>query len=256
MKQSLDSIAIAGAWGYIGRKLLDAALRLGIKPYVLDPGPVPADINPHLLERVSTLEELCSLKADLFHLALHPDARHQALEHLLSRGLNERLFILNEKPMVPPDQPREGPRLMERVEHSQAVMLFDFPEIFDPLTHRIKSYLAQFRQVELTSITVQRSKDREDPAISRNRKLMLPIQFQESVHCLAFVLYFCAVIRGGYDAVFSSKVALTATAQSYSPPNPEDYPYVVDGRCEYQLCMGPLIGQVFTVTRHILRIYV
>ena len=33
-----DSIAIAGAWGYIGRKFLDVALRQRIRTFVYDPG--------------------------------------------------------------------------------------------------------------------------------------------------------------------------------------------------------------------------
>src|SRR5438094_9545063 len=45
MPEFLDSIAIAGAWGYIGRKLLDAALHLGIRAYVYDPGPTPSDVD-------------------------------------------------------------------------------------------------------------------------------------------------------------------------------------------------------------------
>src|SRR5438094_222318 len=187
-----ESIAIAGAWGYIGRKLLDAALHCGIRTYVHDPGPAPADLDPEAFTRISTAAEFYDLKVDLFHLALHPEGRRQALEALLGRALTEPLFILNEKPMVSPDRPEEGPRIIDAVERSQAVMLYDFPELFDPLTLRITEYLKSFRQVELTSIFVQRSKDREDPAISRNRKLMLPIQFQESVHCLAFVLHFLA----------------------------------------------------------------
>ena len=35
------SIAIAGAWGYIGRKFLDVALARGLTTYVHDPGPMP-----------------------------------------------------------------------------------------------------------------------------------------------------------------------------------------------------------------------
>ena len=42
----LDSIAIAGAWGYIGRKVLDAALGRGLRTYVFDPGPAPTDFDP------------------------------------------------------------------------------------------------------------------------------------------------------------------------------------------------------------------
>ena len=39
------SIAIAGAWGYIGRKFLDVALANGLETYVFDPGPMPEDVD-------------------------------------------------------------------------------------------------------------------------------------------------------------------------------------------------------------------
>src|ERR1043166_3223375 len=233
-----DSIGIAGAWGYIGRKLLDAALHCGVRAYVHDPGPAPADIDPNGFTRIASAAEFYDLKVDLFHLALHPEGRDQALEVLLSRALDERLFILNEKPMVAPKRPEEGPRISEAVERSEAVMLYDFPELFDPMTHQIVEYLKRFRQGEVSSISGQRSKDREDPAISRNRKLMLPIQFQESVHCLAFVLYILATLRGDLESVLSEGIAATAKSELYCPPNPEDYPIPVDGRCEYQLQLG------------------
>ena len=39
------SVAIAGAWGYIGRKFLDAAVGLGAEVFVHDTGPVPCDLD-------------------------------------------------------------------------------------------------------------------------------------------------------------------------------------------------------------------
>ncbi|MFH1568184.1 MAG: hypothetical protein ABIL09_09320 [Gemmatimonadota bacterium] len=119
-----------------------------------------------------------------------------------------------------------------------AAMLFDFPELFDPLTLRILEFLAQFDRVAIHEIQVQRSKDREARDNPRNRKRMVHIQYQESVHCIAFALNLLAHCRGSVEAVFDGGVAAQATAVPYDPPNPEDYPYVVDGRCDYELALG------------------
>jgi len=120
-------------------------------------------------------------------------------------------------------------------------MLYDFPELFDPLTRRIIGYLTRFSQVEISSIVVERSKDREDPAIPRNYKRMLPIQFQESVHCLAYVLHLLAALRGSSEAALAEGVSVEARSEPYGPPNPEIYPYVVDGRCEFRLSLGRVV---------------
>jgi hypothetical protein len=236
----LDSIAIAGAWGYIGRKVLDAALARGLRPYVFDPGPAPTDFDLQRVTRVDSEAEFYNLKAELFHLALHPEARRRGLAFLLRRAASEPLFILNEKPMVSPETPGEGLPLIAEVDRSRAVMLYDFPELFDPLTQRITAYLKGFSRVDLSSIVVERSKDREDPAISRNFKRMLPIQFPESVHCLAYVSYVLATLRGSLAAVIREGASVSAKSEPYCPPNPEVYPHVVDGRCEFQLSLGKL----------------
>lgn len=236
----LDSIAIAGAWGYIGRKVLDAALGRGLRTYVYDPGPAPTDFDLQSVTRVESEAELYNLKADLFHLALHPEDRRRGLALLLRRAESEPLFILNEKPMVSPETPGEALPLIAEVDRSRAVMLYDFPELFDPLTQRIIAYLKGFSRVELSSIVVERSKDREDPAISRNRKRMLPIQFQESVHCLAHMIYVLGTLRGSFAAVMQEGVSVSAKSERYCPPNPEDYPHMVDGRCDFHLSLGKL----------------
>jgi hypothetical protein len=236
----LDSIAIAGAWGYIGRKVLDAALGRGLRTYVFDPGPAPTDCDLQRVTRVDSEAEFYSLKADLFHLALHPEARRRGLALLLRRADSEPLLILNEKPMVSPETPDEALPFIEAVDQSRAVMLYDFPELFDPLTQRITAYLKGFNRVDLSSIVVERSKDREDPAISRNLKRMLPIQFQESVHCLAHVIYVLATLRGSLAAVMREGASVSAKSEPYCPPNPEVYPHIVDGRCEFQLSLGKL----------------
>ena len=106
------SIAIAGAWGYIGRKFLDVALAHRLETFVLDPGPIPVDLDPSRFVRVDDEAEFYRLPADLFHLALHPE--HRRLDLLLAR--REPLLILNEKPMALPgrlgecDRDRRGRR--------------------------------------------------------------------------------------------------------------------------------------------------
>ena len=69
------SIAIAGAWGYIGRKFLDVALARGLKTFVYDPGPPPDDVDLGRLTRVADEAEFYRLEAELFHLAVHPEHR-------------------------------------------------------------------------------------------------------------------------------------------------------------------------------------
>lgn len=259
------SIAIAGGWGYIGRKLVDAALTDGLRVYVHDPGAFPADLPRDKVTHIADPSAFYALEADLFHLALHPEARQPGLDRLLERGAGEPVWVLNEKPMVAPESPAAARTLIEAVDRGQAVMLFDFPELFDPLTGRILEYLAPFRRVEFSSIAVERSKDREDPAIARNYKRMLPIQFQESAHCLAFVLFLLGREAGRrpwfaqanprdslpssspprgilevFDTLLAGGVSIRAEAEPYAPPNPEVYPCVVDGRCSYQVRIGPL----------------
>jgi predicted dehydrogenase len=232
------SVAIAGAWGYIGRKLLEAARRRGSSVQVLDPGPWPADLPPGSVTRVGGAAEFCALPADCFHLALHPDQRGELEARLLARAATEPLWILNEKPMAAPEDPEHAADLVGAVDRSQAVMLFDFPELFDPLTARILEHLAGCRHVRFASLTLERSKDREDPALARNYKRMAPIQYQEAVHCLAYALHLLGSCHGGWDAVLDGGVEARAVSRPYQPPNPEAYPHVVDGRCDYSLRLG------------------
>jgi hypothetical protein len=67
---------------------------------------------------------------------------------------------------------------------------------------------------------------------------MVPIQYQESVHCLAYVLFVLARLQGSLAEVFDGGLSLRAESEPYLPPNPEIYPHVVDGRCNYQLALG------------------
>jgi predicted dehydrogenase len=228
------SIAIAGAWGYIGRKFLDVALAHGLTTYVFDPGPAPADIDLGRLTRVPREADFYRLPADFFHLAVHPEQRR--LDLLLARG--EPLLILDEKPMAPPERPERCRQVIDAVDASPAIVLFDFPELFDPQTARILDFLARFEVLKLREIEVQRSKDREDPANPRNYKRMVPIQYQETVHCLAFVLHILASRRGSVRAALSGGIRISGRSDPYEPPNPDDYPHVVDGRCRYRVSFG------------------
>ena len=246
----LSSIAIAGAWGYIGRKLLDAALSMGLRVYVCDPGRRPDDVDPASIEHVDDAVAFYRLEVDLFHLALHPHHRDLALDLLLRRAAAESLLILNEKPMASPQRPRDCGDLIRSLDDSRAVMLFDFPELFDPMTQRLIAYLRSFDRLEITEIQMQRSKDREDPGNRRNDKEIVHIQYQESVHCLAFVLNLLGQVEGSIDGALAPGLAVAATARPYTPPNPEAYPFVVDGQCRWEITSGEMaIGGVTDFTR-------
>lgn len=228
------TVAIAGAWGYIGRKFLDAALAHGLTTDVYDPGPIPDDLDPGKFVRVADEADFYRLDAEFFHLAVHPE--HRRLDLLLARG--EPLLVLVEKPMASPAHPEVCRQVIEAVERSRAIVLYDFPELYDPLTARILEYLAGFKDVRLTAFVAQRSKDREDPANPRNYKRMVPIQYQESVHCLAFVLHVLAAVRGSLAAALAHGVQIVAQSDAYEPPNPEAYPDIVDGRCQFRGTFG------------------
>jgi len=232
------SLAIAGAWGYIGRKFLDVALQRRISAFVYDPGDRPPEVPPDRLTRLADEAEFYRLPADLFHLATHPDQRRSGQQRLLERAQGESLAILNEKPMAAPDAPDECLRIVTAVRDHQALMLYDFPELYDSLTERILDYLLSFRDVRITEISLCRSKDRESPGNPRNYKRMVPIQYQESVHCLAFVLYLAARLRGSWAAALEGGIRVRAQSEPYLPPNPEIYPYAVDGKCTYALSLG------------------
>jgi hypothetical protein len=228
------SIAIAGAWGYIGRKFLDVALLRGLQTYVYDPGPAPADIDLGRLTRVENESEFYRLDAEVFHLAVHPE--HRRLDRLLERP--EPRIILNEKPMAEPGRDDECRQIIAAADISPSITLYDFPELFDPLSARLLDFLTQFKSVQITEIYVQRSKDREDPSNPRNYKRMIPIQYQETVHCFAFAMFVTAAVQGSMDAVLAGGVCLTGESDLYAPPNPEVYPSPVDGRCRFRAVLG------------------
>jgi predicted dehydrogenase len=157
---------------------------------------------------------------------------------LLERGRHEPLLILCEKPMAAPQCPEGCGQMVDATDDLTALVLYDFPELFDCLTRRIQEYLASYKDVHITEIHLWRSKDREDPAIPRNCKRMVTIQYQESVHCLAYILSILGGLRGSLQAVFDEGVSVRAEAEPYNAPNPEDYPFVVDGRCQYAIALG------------------
>ena len=241
----INSIAIAGAWGYIGRKFLEAARSLGLRCVVYDPGPAPEDLPAEGFQRLPDAEAFLGQRADLFHLALHPEDRRWALQGLLARSRTEPLWVLCEKPMAAPDRPEDCQQVISAVGQSQAVVLYDFPELYDPITAKIAEVLAAGRSASIEAIYVQRSKDREDPGNPRNYKRMVHIQYQESVHCLAFALYLLALARGGYETVFADGLVVQASAEAYRPPNAQDYPLSVDGKVEFACQLGPttLVGR-------------
>jgi predicted dehydrogenase len=236
--ENKQSIAIAGAWGYIGQKFIEAARFLQYDISVYDPGPVPDGLDLTGINRVEEAKAFYGLDANLFHLALHPEHRASALDALLPRSKSKPLHILNEKPMASPESPEACSDLIDRVAGSRAVLLFDFPELFDPITARIFDYLDTFQTVEINEVRIQRSKDREDRTNLRNEKKMVPIQFQETVHCLAFLLNLVGRQAGSVEEALSSGLTLQASSDPYDPPNPDAYSYVVDGRCDFDMRIG------------------
>jgi len=233
-----QSIAIAGAWGYIGGKFLEAARALRLRTFVYDPGTPPHDLDLRGVMRFTNEDHFYRNPADLFHLAVHPAQRKTGMAILLERAANYPTAILCEKPMAPPEQPEECLRIVEAVNRSGAVVLYDFPELFDPLTRRIFDFLSGFKTVEITQMVVQRSKNRESRSNPRNLKRMVHIQYQESVHCLAFVLNLLATLKKSIEAVFAGGLWIESSSEPYRAPNPKEYPYVVDGKCDYILSLG------------------
>ncbi len=236
--EPISSLAIAGAWGYIGRKFVEAAQELGLDIRVFDPGPPPLDLDLHGVRRFDSEQQFFQQQADLFYLALHPEQRTTGMRILLQRSQHESLFVLCEKPMAAPQAPEQCRQIVDAVAGTEAVWLYDFPELFDPITKRILDFFACYDDVQISSITMQRSKDREDPAIARNAKRMVHIQYQESIHCLAFALYILAHVSGGLERALADGLMLKASAEPYLPPNPAAYNHIVDGKCEYHLTIG------------------
>ncbi len=233
------SLALAGGWGYIGLKFLKAALCNGVHVWVLDPGPVPDGVDLAQVELVNDPQTFVELPASLYHLALHPHHRMPLLQSLLSRSQRELgLTMLIEKPMVPWDRPSECDEVLQAIKASRAIALYDFLELFDPMTQLILNHWKRFKDIRITEVTLARSKDREDPAIERNYKPMQPIQYQESCHCLAFLLFLLGHAGGGLTSPLSLPVSVRAKSLPYNSPCPELFPVPVDGRCEAEIRIG------------------
>ncbi|GMV92943.1 MAG: hypothetical protein AMXMBFR82_27210 [Candidatus Hydrogenedentota bacterium] len=233
------SIAVAGGWGYIGQKFIQAACRLGWRVYVYDPSPIPAPMKSLPIEVFDDESRFYELPATLYHLALHPHHRRAALERLFARAdAGQKPIVLCEKPMADPGNPEEGRWLLQTCRASDTIVLFDFIELFDDITLRVHQFLSQFRHVSLQRIHMWRSKDREDPSIPRNYKIMVPIQYQETVHCIAYVLSLFAQSPPGLEGAFAHGVRITGKSERYAPPNPEDYSVPVDGKVEGTIQLG------------------
>jgi predicted dehydrogenase len=240
------SIAIAGIYGYIGQLIYRAAVDAGVpKIFGFDPGPKPAGFRYSGRLTMLRLEEaFYELDADLFHIATHPD-RRQGVYRLLERGRH----VTIEKPMAHPAHPAECQRLSEAARHSEATVLFDFVELFNPHSFQIRDMLRQlagYRDYRITQVRCERSKDREDPLNPRNRKVIVPIQYQETAHCLAMLLFVtdrCA----SFAEAFPEGMTVAATSAPYDPPNPEDYRYgVVDGKVTGEISVGDMTVSICT----------
>jgi len=240
MKGPISSLAIAGAWGYIGRKFFDAARRLQWKTIVYDTGQPPGDLDLAGVTLCDTESEFYRQQSDLFHLALHPEHRANGLRILLQRSHAQPLWILCEKPMAAPESPEDCARTARAIALAEVVVLYDFPELFDPITKRILEFFDRHDDVRIHTLQLQRSKDREDPTIPRNRKTMVHIQYQETVHCLAFALHVLLHLERGLEPVLAQGLRVSAHARPYNPPNPSAYPHAVDGKCEYRVTLGDI----------------
>jgi predicted dehydrogenase len=233
------SLAVAGGWGYIGRHFVDAAVTLDIPVYVRDPGPIPTGVDRDQVQVIGDDDTFYGLPADFYHIALHPTDRRVALRRLAARLLHgDRFMVLNEKPMAAPETPEECAELKQLVNVSGMCMFFDFPELFDPMTLLVRAFLRSFTEVHIEEMRMTRSKDREDPANPRNYKIMVPIQYQETVHCLAWVFSCLAEVRGGLDHIWDQGLSVEGESAPYHPPNPEAYGQTVDGRFEGSLSFG------------------
>lgn len=243
---ALNSIAIAGAWGYIGQRFLNAAIDLGLDIAVYDPLPPPEHLDTQGIALMPDEEAFYRRQADVFHLALHPQHRAPALARLLERTRNgEAITVLCEKPVARPEAPGECEDVLDISREPGFFLFYDFPELFDPQTHRIHEFLSSFREVTIDEVWMRRSKDREDPANPRNYKVMVPIQYQESVHCIAFLLDLLARYDHGRTP-WEKGVNACGFSRPYDPPNPEQYTHVVDGAFSGTLFLGPTTVHMVT----------
>ncbi len=124
--------------------------------------------------------------------------------------------------------------------------MFDFIELFDELTLRVHRFLGGFRHVTLNNVQMCRAKDREDPSNPRNYKIIVPIQYQETVHCIAYLFSLLAHLPLGLEDALSSGVQVSGNSELYRPPNPQDYPIPVDGKLDADVRIGKTSVQLHT----------
>ena len=232
------SIAIAGSEGFMGQNIVKAALGLDIEDIILsDPRIDPGRYAGLRNVRSVVPHHFNDIDAGLFHFATHPGQR-SPMYRLIERGCH----INVEKPMVHPENPMEAEAIFDALEASNATLLYDFLEMFNPRTLAIVEMLKNMGDAQLDHITFIRGKNRENLWNPRNESPMLPIEYQETVHCMAYLVNLFANQQGVYDinfeSVFPKGFTVWAKSRRYDAPNPEKYPYVVDGYCAGTIDIG------------------
>jgi hypothetical protein len=167
--------------------------------------------------------------------------------YLLERARIEPMLVLCEKPMAPPQDPRMCPRIVQAVSATQAVWMYNFLELYDPMTHAIIEWLRQSGEVKIHTIETYRGKEREDPDNPRNYKPIVSIEYQEAIHDMAFLLYLFGALAGNLQRALRGRVLVrTLERQPYNPPNKNEYSREVNGSCKYHMLIGStdIEGQV------------
>lgn len=178
-----------------------------------------------------------ALPAPFYHLALPPAHRDAAFAGLSARPTRDgNLLVLVEKPLAPPFDREGALRARDTTAALPGTVLFDFIELYRPLTGTVLDYLSSFRRCRIHEIALTRTKDREDPAVPRNHIVTLPVQYQETVHCAAWALACLEHVGAGLPE--SGTVEAWGTSAPYTPPNPERYPEAVDGFFEGGVALG------------------
>lgn len=232
-----SAVAIAGGWGHIGGCFARAALGAGVRVFVHDPAPRPDDSALAEAVEVPDAAAFYALPAPFYHLALPPAHRDAAFAGLSARPTrNGNLLVLVEKPLAPPFDRERALRARDTAAALPGTVLFDFIELYRPLTGTVLDYLSSFRNCRIHEIALTRTKDREDPAVPRNHIVTLPVQYQETVHCAAWALACLEHIRAGLPA--NGTVEAWGRSVPYTPPNPERYPEPVDGFFEGGIALG------------------
>ncbi|NLV40952.1 MAG: hypothetical protein GXY15_06965 [Candidatus Hydrogenedentes bacterium] len=231
------ALAVAGGWGHIGGCFARAALGAGVRVFVHDPGPRPQDEALADAVEVRAAEEFYALPVPFYHLALQPAHRDTAFSLLAARPEEAgNPLVLVEKPLAPPFDRERALRARDTAASLPGTVLFDFIELYRPLTRTVFEYLSSFQHCRIHEIALTRTKDREDPAVPRNHIVTLPVQYQETVHCAAWALACLEHVSAGLPE--NGAVEAWGTSAPHSPPNPERYPEPVDGFFEGGIALG------------------